>query len=127
MKFKMDKAGINAYIKQLEKRIMYVEKKSVEYLWTELYNKTPVRTGAARSSWNISVNTPNYYFDKNKTTNQLVIPNYKFTDNLVIATGCPYIHILNNGWSQQAPANFVEMAYINTKNYVNKLQIKDIE
>lgn len=127
MKFKMDKAGINAYIKQLEKRIMYVEKKSVEYLWTELYNKTPIRTGAARSSWNISVNTPNYYFDKNKTSNQLVIPNYKFNDNLVIATGCPYIHVLNNGWSQQAPANFIEMAYINTKTYINKLKVKDIE
>jgi hypothetical protein len=96
MKFKLNGRGINAYKKVLEKRIMYIEKKGVEYLWNQLYVKTPVDTGAARSSWNISVNNPNYSFDKNKTSNSLAIPEFTINESLIISTGCPYMSILNN-------------------------------
>lgn len=127
MKFKLNKHGIKNYSKVLNKRLMHVEKKGIEYLWNELYLKTPIDTGAARSSWNISVNVPNYSFDKNKKTNSLLIPDYKINDTLIIASGCPYIKVLNNGWSQQAPKNFVQISIVNTIKYMRKLNVKEIE
>lgn len=127
MKFKLDKNGISAYKKVLEKRIMHIEKKGIEYLWNQLYVKTPVDTGAARSSWNISVNNPDYTFNKSKKSNALVIPEFKINETLIISSGCPYMSILNNGWSQQAPKNFIQISIINTKNYINELKVKGIE
>ena len=127
MKFKLNKHGIKNYSKILNKRMMYLEKKGIEYLWNELYIKTPIDTGAARSSWNISVNNPDYSFNKNKKINSLVIPQFKINDTLIIASGCPYIKVLNNGWSEQAPKNFVQISVINSVKYMNKLKIKDIE
>lgn len=127
MKFKLNKHGIKNYSKVLNKRLMHIEKKGIEYLWNELYFKTPIDTGAARSSWNISVNVPNYSFDKNKKTNNLSIPDYKINDTLIIASGCPYIKVLNNGWSKQAPKNFVQISIVNTIKYMNKLNVKGIE
>lgn len=127
MKFKLNKHGIKNYSKLLNKRIMYLESQGIKYLWNELYTKTPVDTGAARSSWNISVNNPDYSFNKNKKTNSLSIPQFKINDSLIIASGCPYIKILNNGWSKQAPKNFVQISVINATKYMNKLNIKDIE
>lgn len=96
MKFNLNGSGIKAYKKVLEKRLMYIEKKGVEYLWNQLYIKTPVDTGAARSSWNISVNNPNYSFNKSKKTNSLSIPEFKINQSLIISSGCPYMSILNN-------------------------------
>lgn len=127
MKFKLNKHGIKNYRKILNKRMMHLEKKGAEYLWNELYTKTPKDTGAARSSWNISINAPNYSFNKNKTSNSLNIPQFKLNDTLIISSGCPYIKVLNNGWSQQAPKNFVQISVLNTKKYMNSLRIKDIE
>ena len=127
MKFKLNKHGIKAYTELLKKRILYAEKKSMEFLWNELYNKTPIRTGAARSSWNISVNHPNYAFDKNKHSAEFIMPNLKVNDTLIISSGCPYIKILNNGSSSQAPKNFIQISIVNAKKYFNKLKIKDID
>jgi hypothetical protein len=126
MKFKLNKHGVKNYTKVLEKRLMHVEKKGIEYLWNELYTKTPMDTGAARSSWNISVNAPNYSFDKNKKSNSLQVPSFKVNDSLIIASGCPYIKVLNDGWSKQAPKNFIQISVINTKKYMNSLRIKEL-
>ena len=127
MKFKLNKHGIKNYTKVLQKRLKIVEEEGIKFLWNELYIKTPIRSGAARSSWNISVNAPNYSFNKLKTSNSLNIPSYKVNDTLILASGCPYIKILNDGWSKQAPANFVQISVINTKRFMNKLKIKDID
>ena len=62
---------------------MYIEKKGIEYMWNELYVKTPKDTGAARSSWNISVNNPDYTFNKDKHSNTLNIPSFKINDSLI--------------------------------------------
>ena len=126
MKFKLNKHGIKNYTKLLNKRIMYIEAKGIEYLWNELYVKTPKDTGAARSSWNVSINNPDYSFDKTKKTNVFKLPNFKINDSLIIASGCPYIRVLNDGWSKQAPANFVQISVINAKKYINKINVKGI-
>lgn len=127
MRFKLDKSGIKKFKGVLAKRLKEVENKSMEYLWKELYTLTPKDTGAARSSWNISVNTPNYEFDPSKTNTSISIPQSKINDTLVLATGCPYMSVLNNGWSQQAPKNFIQISILNTKKYINTLSVKGIE
>lgn len=126
MKFKLNKHGIKNYTKLLNKRIMHIEAKGIEYLWNELYVKTPKDTGAARSSWNVSINNPDYSFDKTKKTNVFKLPSFKINDSLIIASGCPYIRVLNDGWSKQAPENFVQISVINAKKYINKLNVKGI-
>ena len=70
---------------------------------------------------------PNYTFDKNKTSANFIMPNLKVNDTLIISSGCPYIKVLNNGSSSQAPKNFIQISVVNTKKYVNKLKIKDID
>lgn len=127
MKFKLNKHGIKNYSKILNKRLMYIEKKGIEYMWNELYVKTPKDTGAARSSWNISVNNPDYSFNKDKHSNTLNIPSFKINDTLIISSGCPYIKILNNGWSQQAPKNFVQITIKNTKKYIDRIRLEELE
>lgn len=126
MKFSMNKSGIKLYKNVLNKRVMYVEKKFITYLWRTLYIQTPLDTGAARSSWNISINTPNYSWNPNKKTNSLKIPNYKINDTLIISSGCPYMKVLNDGWSKQAPKNFIQISILNSKRYIDSLNVKDI-
>lgn len=125
MKFNLNKSGISVYSKTLNKRLIEVEKKGVEYLWRELYLKTPIKTGAARSSWNISVNTPDYSFSESKTSNTLNMPNVTLNDTLIISSGCPYIKILNDGWSKQAPKNFIQISILNTTKYINNLKVEN--
>lgn len=126
MKFSMNKSGIKLYKNVLNKRVMYVEKKFITYLWRTLYIQTPMDTGAARSSWNISINNPDYSWNPSKKTNSLKIPNYKINDSLIISSGCPYMKVLNDGWSQQAPKNFIQISILNSKRYIDSLNVKDI-
>lgn len=83
---------------------------------------TPVRSGLARANWNISVNT----VDKTTTENtsqpdyigeaQAATAGLKVTDTVYLTNNLPYIKRLNNGYSKQAPASFVEKAVLVAKN-----------
>lgn len=44
----------------------------------------------------------------------------KAGDTLYLANSTPYIKRLNEGWSKQAPARFVEMTVEGVENDVNK-------
>jgi len=74
-----------------------------------IIQSTPVDTGRARANWNISVNSVIY-----TTTDSTSAPDtnptldYKEGDTYYISNNLPYIQRLNDGYSQQAPANFVE-------------------
>lgn len=56
-------------------------------LLTELANATPVDTGLAKASWTMSPGRPGAYYITNEV---------------------PYIGVLNEGHSLQAPAHFIE-------------------
>ena len=130
MKFKFDKRGIAIYTETLNKRVAEVKKTFTELLWKELYDITPRDTGAAAASWNISINVPNYQFDPQKKSNTLYdINNINIKDSLYISTGCPYMNRLNNGWSQKAPINFIQISVYNANvklnNYLYSIGNKD--
>ena len=75
---------------------------------------TPVKSGRARANWNISVDTvdgkttdstdqPDYV-----TKAMSAIANFVIGKTIYISNNLPYIKRLNDGYSKQAPANFVE-------------------
>lgn len=82
---------------------------------------TPFDTGRAKSNWLMSLGAPDESINESSISingsysTQLaasVLGNYP-TDSLPdiwICNNLPYIARLNDGWSQQAPAKFVETA-----------------
>jgi hypothetical protein len=77
----------------------------------ELQMRTPVLTGRARGSWNLSP-TPNNMRDAKLSVGSaftiLPPPSNKKFDTLYLTNGVPYIQDLNMGNSSQAPARFIE-------------------
>ncbi len=88
---------------------------------------TPVDQGRARSNWIVAINsTPSEIIDaydpgKDGSTAasnaqaaldqaEAVVRNYQHGDEIHITNNLPYIARLNDGYSAQAPANFVEQA-----------------
>lgn len=84
---------------------------------------TPVDTGRARANWQVQinfpasgeVNSPNNEYDKTGQTyisfNQSAILAFpKNVNTIHITNNLPYINRLNDGYSAQAPAKFVQKA-----------------
>lgn len=79
---------------------------------------TPVDTGRARSNWQVELGQAATgtvdALDKSGqgaiSQGKRVIDGYKSGSTLNITNNLPYIERLNDGWSAQAPAGFVEKA-----------------
>lgn len=79
---------------------------------------TPVDTGRARSNWQVELGQAATgvvdALDKSGQSalaqGKKVIDTYKSGSSLNITNNLPYIERLNDGWSAQAPAGFVEKA-----------------
>lgn len=80
----------------------------------ELKRTTPVATGHARANWVPSVGQPNMQEAETDAAAQAgvaLVASYKLTQGkLFITNVARYIRKLNQGWSAQAPALFVETA-----------------
>lgn len=82
---------------------------------------TPVDTGRARANWQVELNGPHTTADENKFSPsgqesidaaKAVISTYNGArdTSIHITNNLSYIGRLNEGWSKQAPAGFVEKA-----------------
>jgi hypothetical protein len=81
----------------------------------QVSQQTPVDTGRARSNWFMGINAA-----ERKTTEDTsganvgqaegVMLTIKGADTVFVSNNLPYIERLNDGYSKQAPANFVEGA-----------------
>lgn len=79
---------------------------------------TPVDTGRARSNWQVelgqaasgTLDTTDKSGQGAISQGKQVIDTYKSGSSINITNNLPYIERLNNGWSAQAPAGFVERA-----------------
>lgn len=98
---------------------------------------TPVLTGRARSNWQVGLNapvnsvkypapdkpaSPEAGMAEALTTGQQAVAQYKGSDGegeIHITNNLPYIKKLNDGWSRQAPAGYVEKATIAAKNAID--------
>ena len=87
-----------------------VRNKFITNLWNELVANTPVDSGTARASWDIAnsfnaikrIEYGNYGYPRK--------PAIPKTGNVVVGTKLDYMVYLNEGWSAQAPALFVEQS-----------------
>lgn len=128
MKFSItDKNGLERFKRNNENRIASFAKLAMAEAFARLCIKTPVDTGNARWNWWCSVGNIDY---KNESHMSLAVDwsrantafiSVKAGDTLYISNSTPYIKRLNEGWSKQAPARFVEMAVESVENDVNKL------
>lgn len=81
---------------------------------------TPVDTGRARANWQVNLGQPvsgtREASDKSGQAaiaeGQATIAQYKGDSSIHITNNLPYIGRLNDGWSAQAPAGFVEKAVL---------------
>ena len=90
---------------------------------------TPVDTGRARWGWNCSVGSPDltipaegkYKIATSRATKSFTVQVLSNADSIYISNAVPYIGDLNDGWSSQAPARFVELCFTNTVEKLFKL------
>ena len=79
---------------------------------------TPVDTGNARGNWQASLTVPIVEtikrFDKGGQAaieaNEAVIRARKYPQDIYISNNVHYIGLLNEGYSAQAPANFIQLS-----------------
>lgn len=104
----LDRAYDVKVLGTLEKKI----KTTVFAIDAVLVRDTPVDTGRARSNWIASVNAPSVAIVEpgQKPPTEAALGSFKVTDTAYISNNLPYIRRLNDGYSQQAPAGFVEKA-----------------
>lgn len=93
-----------------------------------LTRRSPVDEGTFRANWTFKSGQGNDYETKEfevttrnriRSAEALQVRSLKDNDVLV-SNNLPYAARLNNGWSQQAPKKFVEMAILETLNKVFK-------
>lgn len=110
MSFKtdLDNAYKNKVIGTIEKKVRAV----ALIVDSELAITTPIDTGRARANWLPSLNTPDTRKVEpgQKADINAAINAYKIADTILISNNLPYIRRLNDGYSKQAPAGFVDAA-----------------
>lgn len=121
MKFDFSPSGIKQYIKKLEEDAAKVNRENAISAFQIVSIKTPVYTGNARWNWWCSVGSPSGKYEEHKglsidTSRALTFEGVTINDVLYVSNSTPYIKRLNEGWSRQAPARFVEMAVEEIKN-----------
>lgn len=81
---------------------------------------TPVDTGRARWGWNCSIRQIDksvppegkYTIDVERAKKVFTVTAVTGKDTLYVSNSVHYIEKLNNGWSQQAPARFVQNSFM---------------
>lgn len=101
--------GIEEMFSEIEQSVKETRDTFVKALWRELMETTPVDTGTARASWDIAssyseIKEVNYGLQRYGI--MPAIPD----GNVVVASKLDYMVFLNEGWSMQAPALFIERA-----------------
>lgn len=121
-----DPTGSKKIQEIFEKRVKKLMRVATIEFWRQVIISTPVDTGYARYGWFISSHTPSRYLPPDgqekyqvpKQQDHEDIREYGLDDKLYINNNVPYIDRLNDGYSTQAPKNFVEMAAARVQNAV---------
>ena len=128
-------ADLKKFADQIQVDIVTVTKKVAIEIFTKVTERTPVDTGRARANWNISLGSPDLSttppgthaeFQGDPTgaatqKAQAVLGGMQQPEVIWIANGLPYIARLNDGYSQQSPAAFVETAIAEVEAEIDSL------
>lgn len=94
-----------------------------------LITDTPKKTNQAAANWQAAIGVlPSFkpgYTDipGARAAARAVIDSRKTGDHIYISNATPYIGLLNQGSSQQAPAMFVEMALARARRQVKRIRL----
>lgn len=140
--------GLLSLAKRLEKLAENVDEsasavaiKAAEVILKELVFVTPVDTSKALSNWQITLGAPAerlrppYYSGRFGSTQEQsanaalkagldVLKGKQAGVSIFISNNAPYIRRLNEGWSSQAPAGFVERAELLGRKFVRNYKGK---
>jgi hypothetical protein len=115
--------------------------KVAETIVADLAFHTPVDTSQALSNWIVTLDgknvgriDPHFYGERGSTQKasaaqtiaqaRQVLKNKKPGQTIYITNNLPYIRRLNEGYSGQAPAGFVERSVLIARKLVKKLKLK---
>lgn len=90
-------------------------------LWGGITKRTPVDTGRARSSWQITTGSPSSFTPPEVAEGQVLGPptppavEISVEEITYISSALPYIEPLENGHSKQAPAGMVAVTLLEVK------------
>jgi hypothetical protein len=79
-------------------------------LFSQVIQKTPVRTGRARANWNITTGSPDNSVNSSTSTGSYPDLELEGFPSVFISNGLHYIPDLENGKSKQAPAGIFNPA-----------------
>lgn len=118
---------------ELQADVNKVARMAAFFIDQRLVLQTPVDTGEARGSWQVSVNRPitsdNETQDKTGSltlsqSRAIIESSQKITyPTFYIRSNKPYIERLNNGYSAQAPANFADKSITEGLNDVQSITL----
>ena len=121
MKFKLGvgDSNVKRYISIQEKKIPECMLLFMIEFYRQVTYINPVLTGRSRWGWNCSIKKPdltippdgNYGWDIGRADRVFTVEAVTGKDTLYISNAVPYIRVLNNGWSKQAPARFVQLSF----------------
>lgn len=121
-----DPDGLKRFARKVEDRVTHFARTAMVEAFRRLSQQTPVDTGNARWNWWCSIGTIDYNYEYHPyltidwgRANRVFIQ-IKAGDTLYLANSTPYIKRLNEGWSKQKPARFVEMTVEGVENDVKK-------
>lgn len=121
---------IRAFAKDVPERANDVKKAFAKEFLTQVVPATPVDTGKARSNWVVGLGgrvgtvrtTISPSGDISLREGVRTINRAKAGQGIHITNNLPYIVRLNQGWSQQAPAGFIERAYAAAKGLLGRIR-----
>lgn len=102
----------------------------------EIVLATPVDTGRARANWIVTIGSPTssvrepFVEGASEVANTQAaiasgaeaIGRYRLGSSIFIQNNLPYIGRLNDGYSRQAPANFVQQAIVRAAEIVKRIR-----
>ena len=101
--------GIGKAVANVESKVHKTARVLVLEVWNNLVERTPVASGRARANWQIvssgygtELPPGEYGYPSRPTVSKF--------QHLYIVNPLDYIQYLNQGWSQQAPAMFIQTA-----------------
>ena len=106
---------IKGYMKNVDENSASIVPHIVVSIIDDVSQDTPVKTGMARSGWNASKYGPDYVrrpdiVSQGEVVNRAISRMGTRANSAFVSNGVPYIGLLDQGSSQQAPAGFVRAA-----------------
>ena len=130
-------ASPRVFVKRIRKRARQVETGSSNALRTlalvinqTVIGATPVDTGHARANWQVGIDAPiSKEIEEEDKSGEATIARNAGTirgatpkKSIILSNNVPYINVLNEGSSAQAPAQFVQIAVLEAVAAVRKIR-----